>query len=226
LPTRYGARRAFTASCSSSASRSPSRQWPDTWCEVDGRPPRAGRRSSATNAPDLAAIDLFVVPTIGLKLLYGLVILHFGRRRLVWANVTANPTAEWIAQQITEAFAWDEAPRYLIRNRDASYGAVVTQRLQAMGIRYRPTAPRSPRQNGHAERLIGSIRRERLDHVVVFGEAHLRRVLTAYAAYYNRMRTHLALGKDAPLGRHVQTLGRIVSAPVLGGLHHQYVRMA
>jgi len=116
-------------------------------------------------------------------------------------NVTANPTAEWIARQITEAFPWDEAPRDLIRDRDTSYGAAVTRRLRAMGIRDRPITPRSPWQNGHVERLIGSIRRECLDHVVVLGERHLRHLLANYAAYYNGVRTHLALDKDTPLHR-------------------------
>ena len=104
-----------------------------------------------------AAIDLFVVSTIGFKLLYGLVILRLERRRLVWTNVTANPTADWIARQVTEAFPWDEAPRYLIRDRDTAYGVAVTRRLRAMGIRDRPITARSPWQNGHVERLIGSI---------------------------------------------------------------------
>ena len=133
----------------------------------------------------IAGVDLFVVPTIGFKLLYGLVILRLERRRLVWTDVTANPTAEWIARQITEAFPWDEAPRYLIRDRDTSYGAAVTRRLRAMGVRDRPITPRSPWQNGHVERLIGSIRRECLDHVVVLGERHLRHLLAKYATYYN-----------------------------------------
>ena len=133
----------------------------------------------------IAGVDLFVVPTVGFKLLYGLVILRLERRRLVWTNVTANPTAEWIAQQITEAFPWDKAPRYLIRDRDTSYGAAVTRRLRAMGIRDRPVTPRSPWHNGHVERLIGSIRRECLDHVVVLGERHLRHLLANYATYYN-----------------------------------------
>ena len=174
--------------------------------------------------PHTAAIDMFVVPTIRLRLLYGLVIIRLGRRRLVWINVTANPTAEWIARQLTEAFPWDQAPHYLIRDRDASYGHAVTRRLAAMGIRDRPTAPRSPWQNGHTERLIGSIRRECLDHVLVLDEAHLRRILRAYADYYNRVRTHLALGKDTPLGRPVQATGSIMTIPFLGGLHHQYAR--
>jgi len=149
-----------------------------------------------------------------------------GAARLVWTSVTANPTADWIARQVTEAFPWDEAPRYLIRDRDTSYGAAVTRRLRAMGIRDRPITPRSPWQNGHVERLIGSIRRECLDHVVVFGERHLRELLANYATYYNAARTHLALDKDAPLYRPTQTVGRIASVSWLGGLHQQYVRMA
>ena len=190
-------------------------------------PPSQGWKTFLRNhAPHIAAVDLFVVPTIGFRLLYGLAILRLDRRHLVWTNVTANPTAEWIARQITDAFPWDQAPRYLIRDRDRCYGTVVTQRLQAMGIRDRPTAPRSPWQNGHVERLIGSIRRECLDHVVVFGQAHLHRILAAYAVYYNGVRTHLALGKDAPVSRPIQPIGRIVPVPFLGGLHHHYVRMA
>jgi len=120
-----------------------------------------------------AAMDLFVVPTIGFKLLYGFVIVRIDRRELIWINVTTNPTAEWIARQITEAFPWDGAPGYMIRDRDRVYGAVVTRRLRAMGIRDKPIAPASPWQNGFAERLIGSIRHECLDHVIVLGEAHL-----------------------------------------------------
>jgi transposase InsO family protein len=190
-------------------------------------PPSQGWKTFLRNhTPHIAAIDMFVVPTIGFRLLYGLVIIRLEQRHLVWINVTANPTADWIARQINEAFPWDQAPRYLIRDRDASYGYVVTRRLAAMGIRDRPTAPRSPWQNGHIERLIGSIRRECLDHVVVLGEAHLRRVLRAYADYYNLARTHLALAKDSPLGRPVQTTGSVMAIPFLGGLHHRYARMA
>ena len=190
-------------------------------------PPSQGWRTFIRNhAPDIAAIDTFVVPTIDFRLLYGLAIIRLGRRRLVWTCVTANPTSEWIARQITEAFPWDEAPRYLIRDRDSSYGVVVRKRIRAMGIRDRPTAPRSPWQNGHIERLIGSIRRECLDHVLVLSEAHLHGILRAYADYYNRTRTHLALGKDAPLGRTVQVAGSLTAIPLLGGLHHEYVRMA
>ncbi len=189
-------------------------------------PPSQGWRTFLRNhVPDVAAIDMFVVPTIGFKLLYGIVIRRLDRRRLVWINVTANPTADWIARQITEAFPWDQAPRYLLRDRDRSYGTVVRRRLQAMGIRDHPTAPRSPWQNGHVERLIGSIRRECLDHIVVMGEVSLRRTLKAYARYYNELRTHRSLHKDAPEARPVQFAGSVFSRPVLGGLHHHYVRI-
>ena len=189
-------------------------------------PPSQGWRTFLRNhAPDIAAMDLFVVPTIGFKLLYGFVIIRIDRRDLVWINVTTNPTAEWIARQITEAFPWDGAPRYMIRDRDRIYGAVVTRRLRAMGIRDKPIAPASPWQNGFAERLIGSIRRECLDHIIVLGEAHLRRILKNYAAYYNGVRTHRSLNKDAPVSRLVQRSGVISSHAILGGLHHHYVRI-
>jgi transposase InsO family protein len=125
-------------------------------------------------------MDLFVVPTIGFKLLCGLVIIRLPRRDLVRVDVTTHPTAEWVARQITEAFPWEQAPQYLIRDRDQVFDAVVRHRVRAMGIRDEPTAPRSPWQNAHAERLIGSIRRECLDHMGIFGEAHLRRTLEAY----------------------------------------------
>jgi transposase InsO family protein len=146
-------------------------------------------------------------------------------RDLVWINVTTNPTAEWIARQVTEAFPWNEAPLYLIRDRDRIYGTIVTRRLHAMGIRDKPIAPASPWQNGFAERLIGSIRRECLDHLVVLSEAHLRRILQVYARYYNKIRTHRSLDKDAPISRPVQRIGNITSYALLGGLHRQYVRV-
>jgi len=174
--------------------------------------------------PHIAAMDL-VVPTISFVQLYVLVIVRLARRELVWINVTAHPTAEWIAQQVTEAFPWNEAPRYVIRDRDGIYGAAVTRRLRAMGIRDKPIAPGSPWQNGYAERLIGTLRRECLDHMIVVGETHLRRLLAKYVAYYNRSRIHRALNKDAPFPRAVEHLGVITSPPVLGGLHHQYCRI-
>jgi transposase InsO family protein len=176
------------------------------------------------HAPEIAAMDFFVVPTIGFGLLYAFVIVRIDRRDLARINVTANPTAEWVARQITEAFPWDEAPHYLIRDRDRIYGSVVKRRLRAMGIRDKPTAPASPWQNGFAERLIGSIRRECLDHIIVFGEAHLRRTLKCYADYYNNFRTHRSLNKDAPVCRPVQRIGSIKSHAILGGLHYKYVR--
>ena len=189
-------------------------------------PPSQGWRTFLRNhAPDIAAMDLFVVPTIGFDLLYVLVIVRLARRDLVWINVTSHPTAEWIARQITEAFPWNEAPRYLIRDRDQIYGAAATRRLRTMGIRDKPIAPGSPWQNGFAERLIGSIRRECMDHIVVLGETHLRRVLKSYATYYNEVRTHRSLDKDAPLSRPVQLTGTIMSHAPLDGLHHHYVRV-
>src|SRR6267142_374474 len=177
------------------------------------------------HAPDIAGMDLFVVPTIGFDLLYGFVIVRLGRRDLVCINVTANPTAEWVARQITEAFPWDEAPHYLIRDRDRIYGSVVTRRLRAMGIRDKPTAPASPWQNGVVERLIGSIRRQCVDHIIVLGEVHLRQILQSYARYYNDIRTHGSLDKDAPVSRPIQRTGIISSHAILGGLHHHYVRV-
>jgi transposase InsO family protein len=189
-------------------------------------PPSQGWCTFLRNhAPNIAAMDFFVVPTIGFKLLYAFVIVRLDRRDLVWINVTANPTAEWAARQVTEAFPWNEGPRYMIRDRDRIYGGVVTRRLRAMGIRDKPIAPASPWQNGFTERLIGSIRRECLDHVIVLGEAHLRRILKSYAHYYNGVRTHRSLHKDAPIFRRIQQIGIIRSHPILGGLHHHYIRV-
>ena len=190
------------------------------------RPPSQGWRTFLRNhAPDIAAMDLLVVPTIGFDLLYAFLIVRLGRRDLVWVNVTTNLTAEWIARQLTEAFPWNDAPRYLIHDRDRIYGTIVTRRLRAMGIRDKPTAPASPWQNGFAERLIGSIRRECVDHIVVLSEAHLLWILRSYARYYNDIRTHRSLDNDAPVSRSVQRTGIISSYPILGRLHHHYVRV-
>src|SRR4029079_3762820 len=189
-------------------------------------PPNQGWRTFLRNhAPDIAAMDLFIVPTIGFDLLYAFVIVRLDRRDLVWINVTTNPTAEWIAHQITEAFPWDDAPQYLIRDLDRIYSTCAPRRVPAMGIRDKPTASASPWQNGFAERLIGSIRRECVDHFVVLGEAHLRRILRAFAHYYNNIRTHRSLDKDAPVSRPVQRTGSILSHAILGRLHHHYVRV-
>jgi transposase InsO family protein len=189
-------------------------------------PPSQGWRTFLCNhAPDIAAMDLLVVPTIGFDLLYALVIVRLDRRQLVWINATQHPTVEWIARQLTEAFPWDVAPRYLIRDQDGIYGVALRRRLEAMGIRDRPIARGSPWQNGFVEWLIGSIRRECLDHVIVVGEAHLRRILRSYCRYYNEIRTHRSLNKDAPLRRPIQSVGTIRSRAILGGLHHHYARV-
>jgi transposase InsO family protein len=188
-------------------------------------PPSQGWRTFLRNHADgIAAMDLFVVPTISFRLLYGLLIMGHGRRQLLWFGVTAHPTAEWIANQLTEACGWEQIPRYLIRDRDGAYGEIFIRRVRSIGIRDRPTSPRSPWQNAYAERLIGSIRRECLDHIVVFGERHLRHVLLSYMDYYNGTRTHLSLNKDAPISRAAEAAGRVLSRPILGGLHHQYTR--
>jgi transposase InsO family protein len=191
---------------------------------------RSGRGRAQTwktflrnHAAGIAAMDFLIVPTIGFKLFF--IFLKHQRRQLISLTVTTNPTAEWIAHQNTDAFPWNEAPDYLIRDRDGSYAHVVTRRLAAMGIRDHPTAPRSPWQNGHAERLIGSIRRECLDHILVFRDAHLRRILSAYTGYYNDLRTHLSVDKDSPAHRPIQRLGPVTDRPTLGGLHHQYCRI-
>ena len=189
-------------------------------------PPSQGWKTFLHNHADgIAAMDLFVVPTISFRLLYGLLILGHGRRQILWLSVTAHPTAEWIANQITQACGWEQAPCYMIRDRDRAYGDAFVRRLRSMGIRDRPMSPRSPWQNGYAERLIGSIRRECIDHIVVVGERHLRHVLLSYLKYYNEVRTHLSLEKDAPVSRAIERAGRILCRPVLGGLHHQYVRI-
>jgi transposase InsO family protein len=190
------------------------------------RPPSQGWKTFLHNHADgIASMDLFVVPAVSFRLLYGFLNLQHGRRELLWLGVIPHPTAEWIAQQLVEAFGWRDLPWYVIRDRDSIYGARFIQRVRAMGIRDRPTSARSPWQNGYAERLIGSIRRECLDHVVVFGERHLRNLLGCYQNYYNECRTHLSLGKDAPRPRTIQLRGRIAVNPVLGGLHHQYRRV-
>ena len=181
-----------------------------------GPPSQSWKTFLRNHAAGIVSSDLFVVRTISFKLLYGLVILRHARRRLVSISVTNHPTAEWIPGQVTDAFPWDEAPRHLLRDRDGAFGPAYTRRIRAMEIRDHPTAPRSPWQNGHVERLIGSVRRESLDHLIVFGEAHLHSALNAYASYDNEVRSHLSLD---------QKIGCIAAIPILGGLHHQYVRV-
>jgi len=173
----------------------------------------------------IAGIDLCVIPTLTFECLFAFLVVGHGRRQLLWFAVTQHPTAEWLAQQIVEAFPWDTASTSLVRDNDRSYGPAFTRRVRAMGIRDRPISPRSPRQNAYVERLIGTLRRDCLDHVLIFGERHLRWVLTLYSLYYNETRTHLALGKDAPLRRAVQRSGTIVVTPIVSGLHHRYGRI-
>ncbi len=191
------------------------------------RPPSQTWRTFLTNhAEGLASVDLFVVPTAAFRLLFAFIVLGHSRRRLVHFNVTQHPTAAWLARQITEAFPWDCAPAHLIRDRDGAYGIAFRDRLRAMDICEVLTAPRSPWQNAYAERVIGSIRRECLDHVIVLNERHLRRILSSYLDYYHRSRTHLSLEKDCPEPRAVQPpgMGRIVVMPQVGGLHHRSER--
>jgi putative transposase len=192
-------------------------------------PPSQTWRTFLTNhVRDLVAIDFFTVPTARLRVLFVLVVLAHHRRRVLHFNVTEHPTATWTAQQLIEAFPDASAPFYLLRDRDRVYGHAFSHRVKGMGIREVLTAPHSPWQNPFAERLIGSIRRECLDHVLVLGERHLYRILTRYFAYYHRTRTHLALDKDAPDRRPIERpqVGRVISIPEVGGLHHRYVRWA
>jgi putative transposase len=177
---------------------------------------------------ELVALDFFVVPTVTFRILFVLVILAHDRRRIVHFNVTEHPTAQWTAQQVVEAFPWDEASRYLLRDRDRIYGTHFRQRVRHMGIEEVLIAPQSPWQNPYVERLIGSIRREYLDHVIVLHEQHLQRILTSYFAYYHRWRTHLSLAMDCPLSRPVEPLevGEVIALPEVGGLHRHYERQA
>jgi transposase InsO family protein len=191
-------------------------------------PSQSWRTFLANHVRDLVSLDFFTVPTASLRVLFVLVVLAHRRRRVVHLNVTEHPTAAWTACQLVEAFPDDSAPSYLLRDRDYVYGDAFRQRVKGMGILEVLTAARSPWQNPFAERLIGSVRRECLDHVVVLGERHLRRILTAYFAYYHGARTHLSLDKDAPDGRPIEPpeLGPVLSIPEVGGLHHRYVRRA
>src|SRR2546425_9478710 len=189
------------------------------------RPLQTWKNFLRNHMEGIASIDLFVVPTIAFEPLFAFFVLGHGRRQLLWIAVTRNPTAEWLARQITEAFPWDRAPKYLIRDNDRAFGSAFKARVRAMGIRDRPTSFRSPWQNGYVERLIGSVRRECTDHLIVFNAEHLRRILAKYAAYYNDVRTHVSLGKDAPYTRQIERFGDIIAHPILGGLHHRYARI-
>jgi len=192
-------------------------------------PPSQSWRSFLRNhALDLVSIDFFVVPTATFRILCVFLVLAHDRRCIVHLNVTEGPSALWTGQQLINAFPYDSAPKYLIRDRDKIYGAAFVRRVRAMGIEQVLTAPRSPWQNPYCERAIGTLRRECLDHVIVLGEQHLRRILREYLEYYHSSRTHLALDKDAPESRKRESTdeGKVIALPMVGGLHHRYTRVA
>jgi len=176
----------------------------------------------------IVSVDFFTVPTIRFQVLYVFLVLAHERRRILHFNVTTHPTAEWTAQQLRNAFPWESGPRYLLRDRDRIFGDDFTRQVQDMGIQQVLSAPRSPWQRAYVERVIGTIRRECLDHVVIFSEAALYRQVKSFVEYYHRSRTHLSLSKDSSESRAVQSpqLGRIVGIPLVGGLHHRYERRA
>ena len=174
----------------------------------------------------MVSIDFFTVPTISMKVLFVFLVLQHRRRQVLHFNITEHPTGAWTAQQIVEAFADREASRYLIRDRDSIYGNEVRLRIAALGIEQVLTAPQSPWQNPYAERLIGSIRRECMNHFVILNARHLKRTLSLYFRYYHESRPHLGLGKECPFPRKVLSIGKIIAIPQLGGLHHRYERHA
>jgi putative transposase len=193
------------------------------------RPPSQTWRTFLDNhLKSLVSVDFFVVPTIRFQILYVFLVLAHERRRIVHFAVTAHPTAEWTAQQLREAFPWDSAPRYLLRDRDRIFGHEFVEQVKAMGIKQVLSTPASPWQRAYVERLIGTIRRECLDHMIVFNERCLYRYLKSFRDYYHHSRTHLALAKDSPVPRPIQMpdAGRIISIPEIGGLHHRYERRA
>ncbi len=194
-----------------------------------GRPPSQTWRTFLENhAQQLVSIDFFTVPTLPFQVLYVFLVLAHDRRRIVHCNVTAHPTAEWTGQQLREAFSFDQLPRFLLRDRDAIFGHEFREQVQDMGIREVLSPPRSPWQRAYVERVIGSIRRECLDHVIVLHENSLRRTLNSYLDYYHQSRTHLSLGKDSPQPRSIQPpeMGSVVAVSQVGGLHHRYERRA
>jgi transposase InsO family protein len=177
---------------------------------------------------DTVAIDFFTVPTVQLRVLFVLIVLSHDRRKIVHFNVTEHPTAEWTSQQLVEAFPWEPPPKYLLRDRDAIYGSHFRKRVRSLGMKECPIAPRSPWQNPYVERVIGSIRRECLDHIVVLNERHLKRILRSYFAYYHQWRPHRSLEMDSPDGRsiHPPKMGEVIEFPAVDGLHHTYLRKA
>ena len=197
-------------------------------CRHRKPPSQTWRTFLENHVGDIAAIDFFVMATVRFRLLYCFVVLRHDRRMVVHFNVTVHPTARWTAQQVVEAFPYNDAPRFMIRDRDGIYGLDFKDRVERMGIEEVIITPRSPWQNPFAERIIGSIRRDCLDHVIVFNEAHLRRILASYFAYYHETRTHLSLERNAPIPRRVEhpLEGHVIAIPQVGGLHHRYTRAA
>jgi transposase InsO family protein len=193
-----------------------------------GPPSQTWRTFLENHIKEVIAIDFFTVPTATFKVLFVLSVLSHERRRILHSNVTEHPTAGWTARQLLQACGTEEAARYLIRDRDAIYSELFHRQTRALGIEEVPTAPHSPWQNAYAERLIGSIRRECLDHMIILGAGHLRRILSSYVDYYNGTRTHLSLGKDSPDGRrrHLPEQGKILERDRVNGLHHEYLRKA
>lgn len=193
-----------------------------------GAPSPTWRSFLRNRSEGIAAIDMFVVASASFRLLYVMIFLAHDHWKIMRTAVTEHPTAGWLSRQITEAFPWETAPRYLLRDRDASFGSDFRSRVEAMGITEVITAPRSPWQNAYVERVIGSIRREYLDHVLIFNERHLRRVLSSYVDYYHRIRMHLSLDKDCPDPRPIMPprIGKVIAIPQVGGLHHRYERLA
>lgn len=191
-------------------------------------PSQTWRTFLENHATELVSVDFFTVPTATFRILYVLVILHHEQRKIVHFNVTEHPTAQWTAQQLVEAFPFDSAPRYLLRDRDSIYGGRFRNRVKSLGIDEVLTAPRSPWQNPYVERIIGSIRRECLNHVIIINERHLRRQLKSYSIYYHEARTHLSLDKQSPVPRSIEPpeQGKVVAIPHVGGLHHEYRRAA
>ena len=191
------------------------------------RPPNQRWRTFLHNhIGQMVSTDFFTVPTITMRVLFVFIVLEHDRRKVLHFNVTEHPTGAWTAQQIVEAFANREAAQYLIRDRDSRYSAEVRLRIQSSGVQEILTAPRSPWQNPYAERLIGSIRRECLNHYIILNARHLKRTLSSYFRYYHESRTHLSLAKQCPLPREALSVGKIVAIPQLGGLHHRYERIA
>jgi transposase InsO family protein len=193
------------------------------------KPPSPTWKAFLSNhVKDLVACDFFTVPTVQCRVLFVFILLAHERRRIVHFNITEHPTAQWTAQQIVDTFPWNTAPRYLLRDRDSIYGSLFQDRVDHMGIEEVKIAPRSPWQNPYCERLIGSIRRDMLDHVIVLNDRHLMRLLGTYLGYYHRFRTHLSLDMDCPMPRPIQppVMGRVQRVPEVGGLHHHYERIA